>query len=194
MDLKDSISKYGWLSKLLHWVIAFTMFGLFFLGYWMRTLDYYSPYYQTAPHIHESIGLLMFIVVPVFMIWRYRNKNPSDKHLKPYERLLAGMMKKTLYLLMLVLLITGYLLATVGDTPVAVFNWFEIPALFIINDSKLLVGNLHEYFAYILMVFAVFHASAALKHHFVDRDNTLKRILPFIKIQETQEKTNKDKL
>ena len=188
MELKDSSKKYGWFSKLLHWVVALTMIGLFVLGYWMRTLDYYSPYYQTAPHIHESIGLLMFIVVPAFMIWRYRNANPSDEHLKPYERLLAGMMKKTLYLIMFALLVTGYLLATVGDASVALFNWFEIPAMVTINDSKLLVGNLHEYFAYILMALAAFHAAAALKHHFIDRDDTLKRILPFTKIQEPQEK------
>ncbi len=187
MSLKDTGRSYGWASQLLHWGVALSMIGMFILGYWMRTLDYYSPYYQTAPHIHESIGMLLFIFVPLFLYWRYRNSNPSDDHLKPYERTMASIMKKTLYLIMFALLFTGYLLATLGNTAVEIFNWVSIPAVLDVDDEKLLVGNIHEYLSYLLMGLAVIHAGAALKHHILDKDDTLKRILPFYDNQETQE-------
>ncbi len=192
MRIKDSGRKYGTITILFHWVTAIVMIGMFILGYWMRTLDYYSPYYQSAPRIHESIGLLMFVFVPLFLFWRLGNRNPDDSHLKDYERLTAGIVKKLLYLLMLMLLVSGYLLSTIGDTPVQLFNWFTIPAFITIDESKLLVGKIHEYFAYILMLFAAIHGAAALKHHFIDKDDTLARMLPNLNPKDIQETTKKE--
>ena len=183
MALKDSKNNYGLITKLLHWTVAIMIIGLFALGYWMRTLDYYSTWYQKAPHIHESVGLILFILVPFFLIWRARNKTPDESHLKPYERVSASFMKKALYLLMFAILCTGYLMSTAGNTPVDFFDIGSVPATLQFDDSKLLIGNLHRYFAYAVIGFAVFHAIAALKHHFIEKDDTLKRMLPFYKKQ-----------
>lgn len=183
MQLNDDEKKFGWLSKLLHWGVAISIIGMFALGYWMRTLDYYSAWYQKAPHIHESIGLLLFIVIPVFYLWRLKNKNPDDSYLKTYERIAASFMKKLLYTMMIAILITGYLISSAGDTPVKLFDWFSVPSLITVNESKVLIGNLHQYFAYFIIALAVFHALAAFKHHFLDKDNTLRRMLPFFKIK-----------
>ncbi|HRW28404.1 MAG: cytochrome b [Alphaproteobacteria bacterium] len=183
MNLKDTEKKYGAFSKLLHWGVALTIVGMFALGYWMRTLDYYSKWYMKAPHIHESVGLLLFIVVPIFLFWRLKNQNPDDSYLKPYEKLTSGLMKIALYVLMIALLISGYLISTAGDTPVALFNWIELPALITVNESKVLIGNIHQYMAYFIILLAIIHALAAFKHHFIDKDKTLSRMLPFVKIK-----------
>ncbi|MDG1859930.1 MAG: cytochrome b [Emcibacteraceae bacterium] len=183
MELKDDNKKYGTLSKLLHWGVGLAVIGLFVLGYWMRTLDYYSSWYQKAPHLHESVGLLLILLVPVMILWRLRNKNPSDDHLNSFEKLASGLMKKTLYAVMLAILVTGYLISSAGDTSIALFNWFDVPAIFTVNESKVFIGNLHQYFAYLIMVLVAFHALAALKHHYINKDSTLKRMLPFINIK-----------
>ncbi|MCC3859844.1 cytochrome b [Pseudemcibacter aquimaris] len=181
--MKDTNKKYGPLSKLLHWVVGIGVIGLFGLGYWMRTLDYYSAWYQKAPYIHEGVGLIMLVLVPIMLIWRLKNTNPDDSHLSSFEKLSAGLMKKALYLLMAIILVTGYLISSAGDTPINFFDLFEVPAIFTVNDSKVFIGNLHQYFAYAIMGFVALHALAALKHHFIDKDDTLKRMLPFIKVK-----------
>ncbi|MDG1707372.1 MAG: cytochrome b [Emcibacteraceae bacterium] len=183
MDLKDNNKKYGSFSKLLHWGVGLSVIGLFALGYWMRTLDYYSAWYQKAPHYHESVGLLLILFVPVMLLWRLGNKNPNDDYLKPIEKFAAGLMKKALYLMMFAILVTGYLISSAGDTSIKLFNWFEVPAIITVNDSKVFIGNLHQYFAYCIMGLVALHAFAALKHHFIDKDSTLKKMLPFINIK-----------
>lgn len=113
MPFKDTTKKYGSPSKLLHWGIAISIIAMFILGYWMRTLDYYSQWYQTAPHIHESMGLLLFFFIPIFLVWRAYNKNSDNSNLNKFERLAAGLMKKTLYILMFAILV----LYLISNTP-----------------------------------------------------------------------------
>lgn len=59
MRLRNSPNGYGLITIGMHWIVAVAVFGLFGLGLWMRGLDYYSPWYQTAPDIHKSVGLLL---------------------------------------------------------------------------------------------------------------------------------------
>lgn len=181
MALKDTENNYGLITKFLHWGIAIIIIGLFALGYWMRTLDYYSAWYQRAPHIHESIGLILFVLVPFFLVWCVRNKTPDQSYLKSYEQVSASLMKKALYLLIFAILCTGYLMSTAGNAPVDFFDIGSVPATLQFDDKKLLIGNLHRYFAYAIIGFAVLHALAALKHHFIEKDDTLRRMLPFYK-------------
>ncbi len=182
MTLRDTNKKFGSLSKTLHWVVAFSMIGMFCLGYWMRGLDYYNAWYLKAPHIHESIGLLLCIVIIFFLFWRLNNENPDDSDLKPLERLGGKIMKISLYIMMFSIFITGYLISSAGDNSIDVFNWFTVPASLDINQNKVLVGQLHQYFAYFIMTLTLVHLGAALKHHFVDNNDILKRIIPFVKI------------
>ena len=71
MQWKSSAQRYGHLSVLLHWGVAITVYGMFALGLWMVSLGYYDVWYHRAPEIHKSIGILLFIVLAVRMIWRW---------------------------------------------------------------------------------------------------------------------------
>ena len=67
---------------------------------------------------------------------------------------------------------------TADGEPISVFGWFSVPAtLSGLPDQADVAGEIHLYLAWALVVFAVLHAFAALKHHFIDRDPTLKRML-----------------
>lgn len=61
MPLKNTTKTYGWVAIVFHWVTALTVFGLFGLGLWMRSLDYYDPWYTQAPDLHRSIGVLLIL-------------------------------------------------------------------------------------------------------------------------------------
>ena len=84
----------------------------------------------------------------------------------------------TLYLLLLLVLTTGYLISTADGSGISVFGWFEVPAL--VHDlpqQALIAGDLHWYSAWALMILAVGHSLAAFKHHFIDRHDTMLRML-----------------
>ena len=176
--LKNSPSHYGLVSVVLHWLVALTVFGLFGVGFWMVDLSYYSEWYRTAPHWHKSIGILLAIVMLFRVLWRYLSPAPQAlaSH-KGWEKRTSGGVQFCLYLAIFALVASGYLISTEDGRPIAVFTWFDVPALGALFANQAdIAGLVHEYVAYSLITLAVLHGLAALKHHFVDKDNTLKRM------------------
>ena len=79
---------------------------------------------------------------------------------------------------MFLIVLSGYLISTADGRSIEVFNWFEIPAFVTpIENQEDLAGDVHFYLASTLMVLVALHGLAALKHHFLDKDATLKRML-----------------
>ena len=79
MQWRNSNSTYGLVSILLHWLVALAVFGLFGLGLWMVGLDYYSTWYRTAPDLHKSIGILLFVVMLGRVAWRLVSPPPPAR-------------------------------------------------------------------------------------------------------------------
>lgn len=176
---KNNKQQYGLISKTIHWLSALTIFALFGLGYWMVDLDYYSEWYQRAPHWHESIGLLLFVVTIIRISWRYLAITPEviSSH-SVIERKLSTFMVVFLYAVLFSVLVSGYLITSADGKSIEVFDWFTVPAFVLIADNQEdLAGTVHYYIAYTLIFMAVMHALAALKHHFIDKDSTLKRMI-----------------
>ncbi len=179
MQWRNSSLRFGLVSVVLHWLVALTVFGMFGLGLWMRTLDYYSPWYRTAPDIHKSVGILLLLVMLLRLLWRFLSPPPAPlANHSPLTRLGSRAGHALLYLGLFALLVSGYLISTADGRPIEVFGWFQVPALITgIPDQEDLAGEIHEYLAWGLVGLAVVHALAALKHHFIDRDATLRRML-----------------
>lgn len=176
---KNNKQQYGLISKGLHWLSALAVFVLFGLGYWMVDLDYYSEWYQRAPHWHESVGLLLLIVTLFRLVWRGIAIKPeaisSHSHL---ERKSSAIMAFALYFILLTVLVSGYLITSADGKAIAVFDWFNVSTFILIAENQEdLAGAVHYYIAYTLIFMALIHALAALKHHFIDKDNTLKRMI-----------------
>lgn len=179
MQWRNNESRYGHLSLLLHWGVALTVYGMFALGLWMVTLGYYDSWYHSAPEIHKSIGILLFIVLIFRVIWRWIS--PPPKALSSYSKLTrisAHIAHMLLYLILFSILISGYLISTADGQAISVFDWFTVPALFKGEGEQAdLAGNIHLYLAWAVVVLSLLHAAGALKHHFIDKDITLKRML-----------------
>lgn len=175
--IKNTQNSYGWLSILMHWLSAVAVIGLFALGFWMVDLDYYSDWYQTGPHIHESVGILLAVMVVFRIVWKAINTNPHPVG-TDLEKKAAHGVHGVLYLLMLLIFVSGYLITTADGRGIEVFNWFVVPSLGeFLNNQEDLAGEVHEIAAYILMGLVVLHAAAAFLHHFVHKDTTLVRML-----------------
>lgn len=179
MQLRNSSSRYGWVSIMLHWGVALAVFGLFALGLWMVGLDYYSTWRKEAPDLHKSIGLTLFAVMLLRALWRFIS--PPPPALVSYGRLTrlgATLGHGFLYFSLFAVMIAGYLISTADGVGIPVFGLFEIPALISgLTDQADVAGAVHLYLAWVLVIFSGLHALVALKHHFIDRDATLSRML-----------------
>jgi len=184
--IKNDQENYGLISKLLHWLIALATFGLFGLGLWMTDLGYYDEWYQKAPKLHEGIGVFLFIFLIIRIVWRWISPLPEPvSTLKKWERTGSHFAHSLLNLLLLVITISGYLIITAKGEPVHVFDLFIVPAtnlndIFYLEglaNQEDLAGEIHYYVAWGLIVLAGIHALAAFKHHFIDKDRTLDRML-----------------
>ncbi|MDX1635684.1 MAG: cytochrome b [Marinobacter sp.] len=179
MQLRNTAGGYGGLMIGLHWLVAIAVFGLFASGWWMVDLSYYSQWYNLAPHLHKSVGLLLIAVMVVRLVWRLVDRKPRalPNH-SAVEVVGAKVAHWLLYLGTFVVLASGYLIPTSGGSSIQLFNWFEIPSVTgEVKALELVVGDIHYWSAWALVVLATGHALAGLKHHFIDRDATLSRIV-----------------
>lgn len=175
---KNSENRYGLVAIIIHWVSALAVFGLFAVGYWMVDLNYYSDWYQTAPHYHKSVGILLLVATVFRIIWKLINPKPKAISEKTIEKLAVSMGHTALYALLIVILISGYLITTADGRGIDVFNWFTVPSMGeLFAQQEDIAGDVHEYAAYAVLGLAIIHMLAAFKHHFINKDSTLTRML-----------------
>ncbi|MBL4900319.1 MAG: cytochrome b [Colwellia sp.] len=177
--MNNTKTNYGYVSIFFHWLSALSIITLFALGYYMVDLTYYHQWYKTAPELHKSIGALLFIFMVCRLIWRYKQVTPT--HLASHnnlERKAGKLIHSVLYILIFIITISGYLISTADDRGIEVFDLFIIPGFgsFIENQEDL-AGLIHKWLAYLLITLTLLHAVAAFKHHFIDKDNTLNRMI-----------------
>ena len=179
MHWRNTEKAYGLLSIGMHWLVALAVFGLFGLGLWMVELDYYSSWRHTAPELHKGIGLCLFALMLLRLLWRLVSPPPAP--LSSYSRLTrlgATLGHSILYLGLFAVMLAGYLISTADGRGISVFGWFEVPAsITSIPEQEDVAGAVHFYLAWGLVILAGLHGLAALKHHFIDRDTTLLRML-----------------
>jgi cytochrome b561 len=177
--LKNTSAGYGLITILTHWLSAIAVISLFSVGYWMVDLTYYSSWYQTAPHVHKSIGLLLLGLTLLRLVWRAMSLTPSalPNH-QPWEKRMATWAHASLYTLMLLITFSGIMISTADGRDIWIFDWFSVPfPSAFIDEQADIAGVIHQYLAYSLIGLIVLHSAGAIKHHIIDKDNTLKRML-----------------
>ena len=145
----------------------------------MTDLTYTSKWYVTAPFLHKSFGLTLLFIMLLRVLWIIRNQTPEPilSH-TGFERAAARIAHLGLYVLLFGTMISGYLISTADGRPISVFGWFEVPAAISgLPRQEDIAGAFHYYLAFSVMALAALHALAALKHHFMDKDRTLRRML-----------------
>ena len=176
MTIRDTTAGYGWPTRIVHWAMAVAIVGMYVLGLWMVDLDYYSPYYHSAPDLHRSIGMVLLLILLVRLLWRLANDKPSDDNLSAVERIAARIVHWGFYPLLFALMASGYLMSTADGRPIEVFDWFSVPALTHDKSLEKPAGEIHETLAHLTILLVIVHALAALKHQFYDRNGVLSRM------------------
>lgn len=163
----------------LHWLIAVSVIGLLGSGLWMTGLGYAHPWYHRAPELHKAFGVLVGLAMLARLAWRLSVGVPRSLPTIPaWEARGAHLAHMVLYLGVFAAVATGYLMSTAEGKGISVFGIFSLPATLTGGGPQAdLAGLIHLWIGYGLIALAALHAMAALKHHFLDRDATLLRML-----------------
>jgi cytochrome b561 len=179
----DTVNRLSRITIGLHWLIAITIIGLVALGLSMANFELYD-YYET----HKSIGILISGVIVIRVVWRISQGWPE--HVSDYakhEVLLAKVVHWTLIIATVVMPISGMMYSGASGHGFGIFG-YEILAehpdpmrageVIPLSEFWSNIGqNLHEYIGYLLILAIFLHVVGALKHHLVDKDTTLLRML-----------------
>lgn len=186
MGLRNTTTGWGWLARLLHWSIAAIILFMLGLGVYMTQIvtDVFEqfPLFQT----HKSWGFVVFVLALIRVVWRLFNPAPTlPADMSPLERLGAHLSHWTLYILMFALPLSGWLMSSASPLQDLygiknmVFGLFEMPDPYKPGDGDLeeWFKGVHYWCAWALALTLAAHVGAALKHHFVNRDTVLRRML-----------------
>jgi cytochrome b561 len=177
MSYRNTKAGYGLVARILHWGMALAIFGLFALGYWMRTLTYGSPYYQSAPDLHQNLGMVVLGLMVFRLFWKLINTDPDTSELTKVEHLGSVLVHWAFYVMLFVLMIAGYFILTLNGRSFSFFGLIDIPSIYSQKGLEKLAGQLHWILAYLTMALAVLHGGAAIWHHYVKKDRVMLRML-----------------
>jgi cytochrome b561 len=179
MRLRNTVASYGFVARSLHWIIVLGIIAQYFLaeaeesqraaGAAMSPMDW-----------HMSLGITLLALAVARVLWRIFDRTPAwPAQMRGYERFFAAFVHLALYALLFAIPISGWVLASVEGESLSLFGWFDVPALGPPGgeEREHLVEEVHEVLFNALFVLAIVHVVAALKHHFIDRDNVLRRML-----------------
>lgn len=178
--IRNTKDSWGWPALALHWAVALLVIATFVLGLWMSEVPARAdrPYYFA---IHASLGITLLLVLAARIIWALINPPPAAPASTPaWQHAAARLTHLTLYALTFAAAILGWLLAGVAEPPIEpqAFGVVPMPSPVSLSPaSEDFLEEAHELAAYALMALVGLHAIAALWHHYILRDNTLRRML-----------------
>jgi cytochrome b561 len=197
--MNHEATRYTKTAKVLHWLIAIGIFFMFALGWYMSDLPKDAPKqmaydlfdlgiftWQASEEIsprtlyfnlHKSIGVTIFALIILRVLWRFTHKPPALlSSYKAIERKLANGAHHLLYLLMVALPVSGVVMALNSKYGI---KWFGMDFLSGIDNKPMreLFKSVHEIIGIVILLMIIVHIIGALKHKFIDKDETLSRML-----------------
>ena len=175
----DTRESFGWVTQLFHWVTFVLVAGLFAVGWYMVDLPNEPDKFQIYA-LHKSIGITVLTLAVLRVGWRGVNPTPPILgQPKRWERVAARVTHGLLYSLLLAVPVSGWVLSSAADFPASWFGIFELPNLVEPSDElRELTTTVHQTLGRILGILLLLHILAALKHHYVNKDATLVRMMP----------------
>lgn len=168
------------LSKLFHWSTAVLIFVMFPLG-WLAVTYPMSPTKIQLFTWHKSLGLFILAWVLLRLLWRLTHRAPAlPAELSRAERRAAHLSHAGLYCLMIAMPVSGWVINSAADFPLKWFGLFAVPQL-VAPDKSLqdAAEAVHYVLFWTLLGVVILHAAAALNHHYIRRNDVLRRMLPF---------------
>ncbi|MBX2834289.1 MAG: cytochrome b/b6 domain-containing protein [Micavibrio sp.] len=177
MPVKNTQTQFGSVARALHWSIALLILSLLCVGFYMIGMEF-SPLKLQIYSIHKSFGLIVLLLGIARIIWKSINPRPNHlaSHTK-FERLAAGLMHILLYVGIIVMPLSGWIMSSAGEYPASFFGLFDIPHLTAKNEHLYeRMKDIHELSAYAIIAAVGLHYLGAVKHHLIDRNDTLRRM------------------
>ena len=179
MTLQNTDQTYGSVAKFLHWVIALGIIGLIIMGFCLHSIPASKQYLFYT--LHKSFGLTILFLMVIRLIWRLQSRNPRLPSSTPaWQKLASRTVHLFLYIAALGMPISGWIMSTAaGHSP----NWFFLVTLKApgIDQNRQLThiaSDIHHIGAFIIATLIIIHIGAALKHHFINKDNVYIKMLP----------------
>jgi cytochrome b561 len=181
-SIGNSEDHYGAIAIVFHWSMALIVIGLAALGLYMVTLPDVGFNTKKIMLIlyHKELGLLVLVLLATRLAWRVTQILPQlVAHLPDWQQIAARFAHLSFYALIFALPMTGWLMSSAAGIPVSFFGLFTLPD-FLPRDDYLFqrLIDSHKWLGYVLILFIFVHVGAALRHHFVFKDDTLRRMLP----------------
>jgi cytochrome b561 len=181
-------AQYTGTAKSLHWLMALMIIGMIPLGMYMHELPL-SPEKLQLYSWHKWTGVTIFVLLLARVSWRLTHQPPPlPWHMSKVQRRASQAGHVLLYLLMLAIPLSGWLMSSAKGYQTVWFGVLPIPDL-LGKDKELgeTLAEVHELLNWILVTVLIVHVAAALKHHFINRDDVLTRMLPSRKQQTPQQ-------
>ena len=172
-------ARYDTVAIALHWWVALMVLCALAVGLYMHDLPL-SPHKLKVFSWHKWIGVTIFLFAVVRVLWRATHSPPAlPAATPPWQRIAAHSTHHLLYALILVIPLSGWLMSSAYGVQVVYLSVLPLPDL-VAKDKALAdqLKELHEGLNIAMVLLLVAHVGAALKHHFVDRDEVLRRMLP----------------
>jgi cytochrome b561 len=172
-------SSYGRTAKAFHWTVALLIVLMFVLGWTMDAEQRHSSHI-TAVDFHMTIGVVIMALVVLRYVWRRRNPPPPlPAHMSRLERLVAECGHAALYLLTFAIPAAGLIMVVVEGEAVLFFGLIDLDSEGQRSEEAAeIFADLHKWSGWALLAVLAGHVAAALRHHFLLRDDVLRRMLP----------------
>lgn len=182
--MQSSRAGYGGAARLFHWLTAFLIIVMFAMGWYMADLEFTDPEKFRLYQIHKSLGITIFVIAVVRLVWRLTHKAPPwPAHMSSLERFAAAGAHWALYGLILLQPVIGVLQSNAANFPIVFWDKVELPTLIGPNEW---LGDALAWAHYILAVglagLILLHVAAALRHHVLLKDDVLRNMMPSAKV------------
>lgn len=177
MALKNTTLEYGSVAKALHWLVAISLFALIYFGLQQSEMER-GPERSEIRFLHASAALAVFLLMTIRLAWRLVNEVPAHPDGSPgWQNAAAHIVHWGLYVTVFVQLAAGAMTVGTGGKPLPFFGLFSIPLpVAKSEEAHHFWEEVHESAWKIVAVLIVVHVLAALYHHFVARDDVLRRM------------------
>ncbi len=178
-DFQVPIERYGAVAQALHWLVFVLIVASFGIGLSMVELPV-SPQRIRYVALHKSVGLTIFLLTALRLLWRHLHPAPPLPESMPaWEKTASGAAHALLYVLVLAVPVSGWIMSSALGFPTRFFGLAQLPDLLDKNrELGEFLKQVHFLLNKALLALIALHVAAALKHHLLDRDAVLLRMLP----------------
>jgi cytochrome b561 len=184
VSVEPPTSRYNGGAIALHWIVAALVLANLILGVSMAQMPI-SPRKLNAYLWHKSTGTTIFLLTSLRLLWRTVRPHPAPIPMPAWQQKAARLSHALLYVLLFAIPLSGWIFSSATGVQVVYLGLVPLPNL-VPKDRALaeVLGTLHVTLAILLVCVVAVHVAAALKHHFVDRDAVLRRMLPFARTRD----------